>query len=115
MAVNVQMRQQVWPAIESALNLLEMLNFSADHHAVLDAFEARSASWGTGASPQFRYYAEPTAATLQRGFDVSIVPEFPQGYVQHSMVQCINRPCILLACTRPTERDPDGAANRPAD
>ena len=41
MAVNAQMKQQVWPAIESALNLLEMSNFSADHRAMLDAFEAR--------------------------------------------------------------------------
>ena len=41
MAVNAQMKQQVWPAIESALNLLEMSNFSADHRKLLDAFEAR--------------------------------------------------------------------------
>lgn len=41
MAVNAQMKQQVWPAIESALNLLEMSNFSPDHRRLLDAFEAR--------------------------------------------------------------------------
>jgi enoyl-CoA hydratase len=41
MAVNAQMKQQVWPAIESGLNLLEMSNFSADHRRLLDAFEAR--------------------------------------------------------------------------
>ena len=41
MAVNAQMKQQVWPAIESALNLLEMSNFSAQHREMLDAFEAR--------------------------------------------------------------------------
>ena len=41
MAVNAQMKQQVWPAIESALNLLEMSNFSADHRELLDAFDAR--------------------------------------------------------------------------
>lgn len=41
MAVNAQMKQQVWPAIESALNLLEMSNFSVDHRNMLDAFEAR--------------------------------------------------------------------------
>jgi len=42
MAVNAQMKQQVWPAIESALNLLEMSNFSADHRSLMDAFEARA-------------------------------------------------------------------------
>lgn len=41
MAVNAQMKQQVWPAIESALNLLEISNFSDDHRKLLDAFEAR--------------------------------------------------------------------------
>lgn len=41
MAVNAQMKQQVWPAIESALNLLEMSNFSAEHRKLLDAFETR--------------------------------------------------------------------------
>jgi enoyl-CoA hydratase len=41
MAVNAQMKQQVWPAIESALNLLEMSNFSDDHRRMLDAFERR--------------------------------------------------------------------------
>jgi len=41
MAVNAQMKQQIWPAIESGLNLLEMSNFSADHRRLLDAFEAR--------------------------------------------------------------------------
>lgn len=41
MAVNAQMKQQVWPAIESGLNLLEMSNFSADHRRMLEAFKAR--------------------------------------------------------------------------
>ena len=41
MAVNAQMKQQVWPALESGLNLLEMSNFSGDHRRLLDAFEAR--------------------------------------------------------------------------
>ncbi len=41
MAVNAQMKQAVWPSIESGLNLLEMSNFSADHRKLLDAFEAR--------------------------------------------------------------------------
>ena len=41
MAVNAQMKQQVWPAIENGLNLLEMSNFSNDHHKLLDAFDAR--------------------------------------------------------------------------
>lgn len=41
MAVNFQMKQIVWPAIENALNLLEMSNFSDDHHALLDAFDNR--------------------------------------------------------------------------
>ena len=41
MAINAQMKQQVWPAIESALNLLEMSNFSNDHRTLLDAFDAR--------------------------------------------------------------------------
>jgi enoyl-CoA hydratase len=41
MAVNAQMKQLVWPAIESGLNLLEMSNFSTDHRRLLDAFEVR--------------------------------------------------------------------------
>jgi len=41
MAVNAQMKQQVWPAIESGLNLLEMSNFSADHRTMLEAFKTR--------------------------------------------------------------------------
>jgi hypothetical protein len=35
------MKQLVWPAIESGLNLLEMSNFSTDHRRLLDAFEVR--------------------------------------------------------------------------
>jgi enoyl-CoA hydratase len=41
MAINAQMKQLVWPALESGLNLLEMSNFSADHRRLLDAFEER--------------------------------------------------------------------------
>ena len=46
MAVNFQMKQLVWPAIENALNLLEMSNFSADHRRLIDAFERRERGGG---------------------------------------------------------------------
>ncbi len=42
MAVNFQMKQLVWPAIENALNLLEMSNFSTEHRTLLDQFEQRA-------------------------------------------------------------------------
>lgn len=41
MAVNFQMKQIVWPAIENGLNLLEMSNFSGDHKKLVADFEAR--------------------------------------------------------------------------
>jgi len=41
MAVNFQMKQLVWPAIENALNLLEMSNFSAEHRNLVTQFEHR--------------------------------------------------------------------------
>jgi len=42
MAVNFQMKQLVWPAIENALNLLEMSNFSTEHRGLVAAFEQRA-------------------------------------------------------------------------
>lgn len=42
MAVNFQMKQLVWPAIENGLNLLEMSNFSPAHRELVDRFNARS-------------------------------------------------------------------------
>jgi len=41
MAVNFQLKQLVWPAIENALNLLEMSNFSAEHRSLVAQFEQR--------------------------------------------------------------------------
>jgi enoyl-CoA hydratase len=44
MGVNFQMKQIVWPALENALNLLELSNFHADHAAAVEAFnKARAA------------------------------------------------------------------------
>ena len=42
MAVNFQMKQLVWPALESGLHLLEMSNFSDEHRARVDAFRLRA-------------------------------------------------------------------------
>lgn len=42
MAVNFQMKQLVWPALENGLNLLEMSNFSEEHRARVKAFSSRS-------------------------------------------------------------------------
>jgi enoyl-CoA hydratase len=44
MAVNFQMKQIVWPAIENGLNLLEMSNFSAGHRELVARFNARGAN-----------------------------------------------------------------------
>lgn len=41
MAINFQMKQLVWPALESALNLLEISNFSPEHRAAVDQFMNR--------------------------------------------------------------------------
>jgi enoyl-CoA hydratase len=40
MAVNFQMKQLVWPAIESGLNLLEMSNFSKEKRLLVEKFTA---------------------------------------------------------------------------
>lgn len=42
MAINFQMKQLVWPALESGLHLLEMSNFSDEHRARVDAFRLRA-------------------------------------------------------------------------
>lgn len=42
MAVNFQMKQLVWPALESGLNLLELSNFSGEHRDRVDRFLSRS-------------------------------------------------------------------------
>ena len=41
MAVNFQMKQIVWPALENGLNLLEMSNFSKPHRELVQEFEGR--------------------------------------------------------------------------
>jgi len=46
MGVNFQMKQIVWPALENALNLLEMSNFHPDHDEAVNAFnEKRRANY----------------------------------------------------------------------
>ena len=47
MAVNAQMKQIVWPALESGLNLLEMSNFHVDHAEAVAAFNEKR-------KPQFK-------------------------------------------------------------
>lgn len=42
MAVNFQMKQLVWPALENGLNLLEMSNFSPEHRHAVDRFRNRA-------------------------------------------------------------------------
>lgn len=42
MAVNFQMKQLVWPAIENGLNLLEISNFSDEHRQAVAAFQSRA-------------------------------------------------------------------------
>lgn len=41
MAINFQMKQLVWPALESGLNLLEISNFSPEHRKCVDEFRSR--------------------------------------------------------------------------
>lgn len=41
MAINFQMKQIVWPALESGLNLLELSNFSQEHRSRVEAFLAK--------------------------------------------------------------------------
>lgn len=40
-ATNFQMKQLVWPALESGLNLLELSNFSKEHKEAVQAFNER--------------------------------------------------------------------------
>ena len=42
MAINFQMKQLVWPALENGLNLLEMSNFSEEHRSRVNAFSSRA-------------------------------------------------------------------------